>query len=193
MDLTFSKVAAFFNQFHTMPESVLINYLALWKEELVPRKSILTEAGSVQKDIYFVLEGIQKSYYLRDGKQYIIAFTYAPSLTGIPESFFMQSPSRYFLETITASHLLRISHADHVAFMSDHRDLETLMRKMTEMVLAGVIERHHELMAFDMESRFRSFLKRSPHLINMVSQKDLASYLRMDATNISKLLNSIKI
>jgi hypothetical protein len=53
----------------------------------------------------------------------------------------------------------------------------------------GVIERQHELLAFDMETRFKTFVQRSPHLLNMVSQKDIASYLRIDSTNFSKLIN----
>lgn len=168
-------------------------YLSLWTELSIPRKTVMTHAGDVQREIYIVIEGTQKSYYLKDGKQFVIAFTYAPSLTGIPESFFTQTPSKYFLETITDSRLLKISFDRHNEFMLQHRSLETLMRKMTELVLAGVIERHHELMAFDIETRFKNFVKRSPHLINMVSQKDLASYLRIDATNLSKLMNTIKI
>ena len=77
--------------------------------------------------------------------------------------------------------------------MQEHREIETLFRKATELFLVGVIQRQHELMAFDIETRFRVFVKRSAHLLQMVPQKDLASYLRMDATNFSKFMNSIKI
>lgn len=77
--------------------------------------------------------------------------------------------------------------------MQEHREIETLFRKTTELFLMGVIQRQHELMAFDIETRFKTFVKRSPHLLNMVSQKDLASYLRMDSTNFSKLINKIPI
>jgi hypothetical protein len=36
-------------------------------------------------------------------------------------------------------------------------------------------------------------LQRSPHILNLVPHKYLASYLGMDATNFSKLLGSVKI
>ena len=171
----------------------MMEFFDLWTEAHYSKRSVLTQAGDIQRDTYFVLEGMQKSYYLKDGKQHVIAFTYAPSLSGIPESFFMQAPSRYFLETISDTRLLKLNYEMHQAMMTKHRVLETLMRKMTELVLAGVIERHHELMAHDIETRFKNFVERSPHLLNMISQKDLASYLRIDPTNLSKLLHSIKI
>ena len=153
----------------------------------------MTAPGETERYWYYVLEGIQKSYYLHDDKQHIIAFTYTPSFTGIPESFFTQTPSPYFLETISDSQFLRISYQKHQELMKEHREIETLFRKATESFLIGMLQRYYQLMAFDIETRFKAFVKRSPHLLQLISQKDLASYLRIDPTNFSKLMNSVRI
>ena len=153
----------------------------------------MTAPGQTEKHLYFVKEGIQKSYYLHEDKAHIIAFAYAPSFSGIPDSFFTQTPSKYYLETITDSHYLRISYEQHQRFMKEHRAIETLFRKITESFLVGVIQRQHEIMALNMEERFTAFVKRSPHLLQLIPHKDIASYLRIDATNFSKLMNSIRI
>ncbi|MDQ3015104.1 MAG: Crp/Fnr family transcriptional regulator, partial [Bacteroidota bacterium] len=71
--------------------------------------------------------------------------------------------------------------------------LERLFRKMTEAVLAGMINRHIELHSLTMEERYKIFCSRSPHLLHLVPHKYIASYLGMDATNFSKLYNSIRI
>ena len=183
----------FLASIHPVPDEVLDAYIHHWKRVSIPRKTIMTAPGETERFMYFVMEGIQKSYYLDGDKQHIIAFAYAPSFSGIPESFFTQTHSHYYLETITDCHFMRISYAKHQDLMKEHREIETLFRKATEYFLAGVIQRQHELMAHDMETRFKAFVKRSPHLLQMVSQKDLASYLRIDATNFSKLINSIHI
>lgn len=143
--------------------------------------------------MYFVLEGIQKAYSMHGDKLHLIAFTYPPSFSGIPESFLTQTPSRYFWETISDSTFLRISFEKHNELMEKFRPIETLFRKATEYVLMGLVQRQHELMAFDMRTRFETFIKRSPHLLNSIPQKDLASYLRIDSSNFSKLLNSVKV
>ena len=176
-----------------MPEEILDEYISHYKEYSLPKKTIMTSPGETERYMYYVREGIQKSYYLNEDKQHIIAFAYAPSFSGIPESFFTQTPSRYFLETITESHFLRLPFEKHQQLMEQFREIETLFRKATEHFLMGVIERHHELMAFDIETRFKTFVRRSPHMLNLVSQKDLASYLRIDSTNFSKLLNSVRV
>jgi len=183
----------FLNSIHKVDEHILESYLAHCKPYSVPKKTIMTAPGEIERYWYFVLEGIQKSYYQEEDKQHIIAFTYPPSFSGIPESIFSQTPSRYYLETLTDSRFLRISYEKHVQLMAEHREIETLFRKATEFFLVGILERYYELMAFDIETRFRTFVKRSPHLLGVISQKDLASYLRIDSTNFSKLMNTIRI
>ncbi len=186
-------MTSFFQSIHPVPEDILESYLAHWQEYALPRKAIITRQGQTERWMYLVLEGIQKSYYLKEGKEHIMAFTYPPSASGIPESFFTQTPARYFLETITESRFLRISYARHQELMEAYRPIETLFRKGTELLLKGVLERHYELMAFTIEERFKSFVQRSPHLLNQVPHKDLASYLRIDPTNFSKLLGSVSL
>ena len=183
----------FLSNIHPISEEILDEYLSHWKEYKAPKKTILTEPDKTENYIYFVKEGIQKSYYLNDGKEHIMFFAYPPSFSGIMESFFTQTPSKYYLESITDSTFLRLSIEKHQELVQQHREIETLFRKVTEQFLLGIIERHHQLMAFKTENRFKDFVQRSPHLLNMVSQKDIASYLRIDSTNFSKLINTVKI
>ena len=183
----------FLNSFHQVDDEILDEYISHWKPFSLPKKTIMTTPGETERYWYFVLDGIQKGYHIHEDKVHVMAFTYAPSFTGIPESFFTQTPSKYFLETITASKFIRISYERHQELMKEHREIETLFRKATEHLLVGILERYYELMAYDIETRFKSFVKRSPHLLQTISQKDLASYLRIDSSNFSKLINTIRI
>lgn len=183
----------FLSNIYKINDKILDEYLSHWSEYSAPKKTIISESGKTERYLYFVKEGIQKSYYLNEGKEHVMFFAYTPSFSGIVESFFTQTPSKYDLETITDSHFLRLSYTKHNQLIQEHRELETLFRKITELFLLGIIERHHELMAFNVETRFKIFVNRSPHLLNMVPQKDMASYLRIDPTNFSKLINTINI
>ncbi|KGL61731.1 cAMP-binding protein [Polaribacter sp. Hel1_85] len=183
----------FLSDIHKVNDKILDEYISYWTEYSIPKKTIITECGRTERYLYFVKDGIQKSYYLNEGKQHVMFFAYAPSFSGIVESFFTQTPSKYYLETITDSTFLRIPYSKHAQLIKEHRELETLFRIITEQFLIGIIERLHQLMAYNTETRFKKFVKRSPHLINMLSQKDIASYLRIDPTNYSKLINTVKI
>lgn len=183
----------FLSRIHTVPDPILDEYSSHWSPYSLPKKTIMTAPGDTEQYFYYVLEGTQKSYYLTDDKMHVIAFIYPPSFSAIPESVITRKPSKYYLETITDSTFFRIPISKHEELMEKHWDIETLFRKYTESILVGLLERYYELMAFDIETRFKSFVQRSPHLLNMVSQKDLASYLRIDPTNFSKLINRVRI
>jgi CRP-like cAMP-binding protein len=183
----------FLSDIYKVNNEILDKYISHWSEYTISKKTIITEPGKTERYLYFVKDGFQKSYYLNEGKQHVMFFAYAPSFSGIVESFFTQTPSKYYLETITDSTFLRIPYTKHAQLIKEHRELETLFRIITEQFLIGIIERHHQLMAFNTETRFKKFVKRSPHLINMLSQKEIASYLRIDPTNYSKLINTVKI
>ena len=183
----------FLNKIHSIDQEILEEYISQWTEYNAPKKTIMTAPGETERYMYFVLDGIQKSYYINEDKQHVIAFTYPPSFSGIPESFLTQTASKYFLETVTDSSFLRLSFEKHQQLMQEHREIETLFRKATELFSIGMVQRHYELMAFDINQRFKSFAQRSPHLFSLVTHKDLASYLRIDSTNFSKLFNTIRI
>lgn len=184
---------AFLNHIHPISDEVYDEYLSHWKAVEYKRKEFLTREGQTEKYLYYVLEGIQRSYYINKGKEHVMAFTYPPSFSGMPESFITQTPSRYYLECLTDSRFIRIHYQDHLRMLQKHRSIETLFRIGTEKLLIGMLDRHYELLAYDIEERFRAFTSRSSHLLNKVPHKHLASYLRIDPSNFSKLLGKINI
>jgi len=182
-------LAEFLQRIHPVPPEALDRLLPLWQPVTFPRRALITSAGQVERYLYFVEEGIQRSYHLYDGREHTLAFTYPPSFSGIPESMLTGTPSPHFLECVTPSRLLRCSYEQLDGLLALEPALERLYRKLTEQILVGLLVRHTELLAYPMAERFRRFMTRSPHLLNAVPHKHLASYLGIDATNFSKLLN----
>lgn len=163
------------------------------KEVFFPKNSHLLRAGQVQKELFLVLEGVQMSLLESDKKTHVMAFTYAPGLSAVPESFLRQQPSDYDLIALSDTRVLSLAYEDLQVLLTQSHAMERLMRQMTEQVLCGVLERHKEALVLDMESRFKAFCLRSPQLLHLVPHKYLAAYLGMDATNFSKLFNKVKI
>lgn len=184
----------FVQQIYPLPLAELESFTSGWQPLTVKRKTMLTAAGETERHLYFVLEGLQRAFYIGDGnKEATIVFTYPPSFSGVADSFLTQTPSLYFLETLTASRFLRISHdeVEQMAKLSSH--IQQLLFKATAYALRGALLRHVELQCFSNEEKFKTLLQRSPHILNLVPHKYIASYLGMDATNFSKLLSTVKI
>jgi CRP-like cAMP-binding protein len=184
----------FLNKLHSLSADELDAFTANWQPVTFKRKTILTAAGETEKYLYFVTEGVQRAFYLGDdNKEATIVFTYPPSFSGVADSFLTQTPSLYFLETITASRFLRIGYDEVQQHLKNIPNLQQLFFKATSFALKGALERHIELQCFSNEEKFKTLLKRSPHILNLVPHKYLASYLGMDPTNFSKLISTVRI
>jgi CRP-like cAMP-binding protein len=77
--------------------------------------------------------------------------------------------------------------------MNAFPNIQALILKATSFALKGVLERIVELQCFTAEEKFRQLLKRSPHVLNLIPHKYLASYLGIDASTFSRLLGSVRI
>lgn len=149
--------------------------------------------GQIQRHLYFVKEGVQMCHFEKDAKTHVIAFTYPPNLCALPESFSQQKPSKYYYTSITDSEIQYLAFDDLQELFKAYHNIDTLFRKINEKLLVGMLNLHLEFRSMSIEERFIAFCKRSPHLLQQVSHKYIASYLGIDATNFSKLFNKVKI
>ena len=182
----------YFNLFHDFDKPDYLLLVQNLRSKTFKKGDYITVPGQIQKELYFVRNGIQMSFFDTHDKTHVVAFTYAPNLCAIPESFALQIPSKYFLKCLSDSEMEYITFDELQILFDQSQQIERLFRKMTEAILAGMINRHIELHSMTIEERYKTFCKRSPHLLQLVPHKYIASYLGIDATNFSKLYNSVK-
>ncbi len=169
-------------------------FAGIWKPFEAKRKTLLSTASTTERYLYFVVSGVQRIYRLdSNDRETTILFTYAPSFGGVLDSLLLQQPSRYDYETLSASSFLRASYADLKVLMDQHQAIHAFVRNGLAIALSGILERLVELQSFSSEEKFRTLLKRSPHLLHLVPHKYLANYIGIDASNFSKFINHIVI
>ena len=152
----------------------------------------IVKPGQIEREIFFTKIGVQMYCFDANSKMNIIGFSYAPNICAIPESFFFQKPSKYYLTCLTDSELYYLTFEDLQKIFDKSQQVERLFRKLAESVGIGLINRQIELRTTTIEERFKIFCQRSPHLLQLVPHKYIASYLAIDATNFSKLFNNVK-
>lgn len=179
---------------HPLSEIEWSAFSGIWIACSAKRKEQLTTVGEKEKYLYFVIEGIQRVYYFDEqNREATLVFTYAPSFGGVLDSLMMQQPSKYYYETLTPSKFLRAPFQELHALMEEYTAIEKLVRKGVTVSLSGVLDRLVELQCYSSEERFKKLLKRSPHILQLIPHKYLANYIGIDATNFSKLINSVRI
>jgi CRP-like cAMP-binding protein len=183
----------FLNQFHPLAN---VDFELLTRDlptRTAQKGEWLVTPGQIQRELYFVKKGVQMSYYEADDKLYVITFTYPPNLCAIPDSFLFQRKSKFYLKCLADSEFLVLSYDRLQMIFDQSRNIETFFRRANEGLLAATIDRHLEFHTLTMEERYRIFCKRSAHLLQIVPHKYIASYLGIDATNFSKLFNTVRI
>lgn len=179
---------------HPLSEEEWDALSGIWQPVEYKRKTVLTAAGEVEKYLYFVLEGVQRAFYVGDTHpDATIVFTYKGSFSGVADSFLTQTPSRFFFETLTTSSMLRTSHQQVMQLMNRFHNVERWIRIASSFAMMGVLERQVELLSFSAEEKFRVLLKRSPHVLQIIPHKYLASYMGIDPSTFSKLLSNVRI
>lgn len=152
---------------------------------------LLTSKGDVENYMYFVLDGFQRVYYSDGNNKEATLYISSPlKLTGVADSFLLQTPSQYFLECITKSRFFRIRYDALNQLCTTNREIELLRTKLLVKTISSSLERITELHCFSSKERVKSFCSKSPRLVFTVPHKYVANYLSIDPTNYSKIWNS---
>ena len=184
----------FISSVYPLKETEMERFLESWQPFTCKRKTILTAAGETERYLYFVLEGVQRAFFVGNERQEAtIVFTYPPSFSGVADSFLTQTPTKYFLETLTNGRFLKISYQKLNDLMNEFPVIQRMVLQLSAIALKGVLERQIELQCFSAEERFKTLMARSPHVLQIIPHKYLASYLGIDPTTFSKLLGSVRI
>lgn len=158
-----------------------------WAERTVPKGGFVSEAGRVEAWFNIVVSGVQRLYFEHNGDELCLGFAYDGSWSGDYDSFVRQAPGRFFVQALTDSVLLGIRHADLLRLYDRIPAMERFGRLILEELITARATREIEQLSLSAEERYRRLVKRSPHLLQLVPQKDIASYLRMTPETFSRL------
>ena len=188
------KLRQFITTSFPLGDEELEQLLQIWQPFECKRKTILTTPGETERYLYFVLDGIQRGFYVGDErKEATIVFMYPPGFSGIADSFLTQTPSNYFLESLTPCRFLRTTWKQLDNLMNQYPQIRQMVLMLTAIIVKGLLQRQVELQCFSAEEKFTTLLHRSPHLLQLIAHKYLASYLGIDPTTFSKLMGSVKL
>lgn len=154
----------------------------------VKKGTILLTQGDVCSEMYFVAEGMLRSFTVdASGKEHIVQFSPENWWTGDRDSFYYRQPSLFSIDAIEPSRLV-VLHLDfferaaafgdafyHFNTMALHNSIRYMQRRIISLLSATA------------EERYLEFCKLYPSLNLRVPQWMIATYLGITPESLSRV------
>lgn len=149
---------------------------------------LINEPGSSATCFYYIGHGYLKRYWIdSDGAPCILSFDGPNSLVSDFQSLLSSSPSNLWIEAITDGFGLKSPENLHLTLRQRHPLWEQVGRRITELRYLELNERVYNHLSLSPKQRYNRFLKDHLKIAPFISQQDIASYLGVSKSTISRL------
>jgi CRP-like cAMP-binding protein len=157
----------------------------------VPKKFKLAEEGKIAKELFFILKGLVRLYYTKDGDE-ITGFIFKESLFASSyDSFLRQVTSIQTLETLEDCDLLVINKRELDELYQALPKMHILARKVAEQRFINAQLILSSFILDSPEERYRKFEAEQGDLLLRVPHHIIASYLGITPVSFSRIRKRI--
>jgi CRP-like cAMP-binding protein len=143
--------------------------------------------GSVCRNLFFIEQGLVKTFFNKEDKEFIMRFFPENSLFTVLDSFVTQNPSTYSILALEPTRVTYISQADLNELCKRHHCIETFFRKLTSLASINMMKRISEMLEENGTERYNHFVKEHNQLLQRISLGDVASYIGITQVSVSRI------
>ena len=184
------ELKKFISGYTNLSDEELDEVAGKFKSKIVKKNSCVLQQGEICKDLIFVQSGCLRLYYIADGIDTSVWFSFKNSSAIEIYSFISETPSDYFLQAIEDSEILYVPKSVLNELYRTHPKMQEMMRKFWEDVIINLIDRFTALQRDPADKRYRDLLKK-PAYLQRIPQKYLASFIGVTPTSLSRIRKQI--
>ena len=168
-----------------------INNENLWDREIeLERNEYLKVKGSIDTNIYLVINGSLRIFVVDEYEEHTIRFGYKDNLIASLDSFLNEQPSDFYIQALKKTTVKVIHKKKYVAFIESSLENKKIWLAILENFVLQQMERERDILTSSPIERYNRVLKRSPQLFQEIPNKYIASYLRMTPETLSRIKKS---
>ena len=157
---------------------------------LFRKKQYVLQEGNVCTQFYFIVRGCLRMYKIDEkGSTHILQFAAENYWINDLGSFHGVKPSSLNIDALEDTVVLQISRDDLISLYIQAPKFDRIFRVLIENGFIRLQERLLQNISSTAEERYQAFLAIYPHLINRLSQVQIASFLGITPEFLSKLRN----
>lgn len=172
-----------------MPEELLRDIYKAVRVQTFQKGELLLVPGKTSNYASFVLEGLVKSYYLKDDDmtEVVTKFLYEQTIITSIFSFYSRRPGNEYIVALEDTTVASLHYDAMQELLKNHPVFNTIIRVTTERYLFFLEVELYNMRKPLAEDRYRFFIKHFPHLQQRLALKDIASYLGMTIETLSRI------
>ncbi|MDO8316797.1 MAG: Crp/Fnr family transcriptional regulator [Flavobacterium sp.] len=157
---------------------------------LYRKRQYVLQEGDVCTQFNFVVRGCLRTYNVdKKGNLHILQFGTENNWINDLGSFHGMKPSNLNIDALEDTVVLQISLEDLISLYKQSPVFDRIFRVLIENGYIHLQERLLQNISSTAEERYEAFLERYPHLINRISQVQIAAFLGVTPEFLSRLRN----
>lgn len=182
------QLVSLVNAIHPLPEDVWAALVpALVRRRLAPREHY-SPPGSVQTSVGLLESGRVRAYYVtRDGKTYNKHFFSGPDVMGDYASLLTGRPVEVPQQALTDCVVWSLDYAHLLSLEPQFPSLVQLQRRFAEALYLAKEQRELELATRTAGERYATFIAQHPGIEVEVPLYEIAAYLGVTPTQLSRI------
>lgn len=171
-------------------DKLVVAFDTLSTRKVVSKGQFLIREGEVENNLYLVVSGALRVFYLTEFEEMTVRFGYKGSMITSLSSFIKGTPSEFYIDAIRKT-VIKVIPKDRLMTLVNESEA-SLKQYITllESLITQQIEREIDLLITSPNERLKRVLERSPNLFQEIPLKYIASYLRMTPETLSRIRNS---
>jgi|SRR5215831_9180318 len=153
----------------------------------VKKDNYLLKEGIICKDIWFIVKGYCRSFYLHDGREINTAFNFENSYVTDIKSLRLELPAESSIVAAEDGLLYKFTKQKMLDIYKESKEIVEFGKKLIEQLLINEQENTNLFRLYSAEERYTYLLRNNPAIIQRVPLNQLASYLGMARETLSRM------
>jgi len=159
---------------------------------LFRKRQYVLQEGNICTQFYFVVRGCLRMYKIDEkGITHILQFAAENYWINDLGSFHGVKPSALNIDALEDTVVLQISRDDLISLYTQAPKFDRIFRVLLENSFVRLQERLLQNISSAAEERYQTFLEIYPHLVNRLSQVQIAAFLGITPEFLSRLRNRL--
>ena len=156
------------------------------------KNTTLLNLGEVSRKLFFIVKGLGRVYYIRDGNDITDYFAMDNNFMGGIPSYFTGDPSLKAMELLEDSKVIEIYNYEFEKLCDDFHRIDKCGRKLAILAFVECQSEIENIRFLSAKERYFKFEKKFPGITNRAPLKHIASYLGTTQVSVSRIRAGIQ-